>query len=320
MYNSNNNKPTLAWKAYICICLFMLSIFPALADKAGFNFINNKKQTTIRFELIGNLIVIPVKVNDHLDLNLVLDTGGRSLIIFGRHFEKKLPVLPDKKIRIQGYGNKDHLSGTLSVNNLVSISEVEGKGIGIAIVQKRNFFPYDGATEINGIIGYQIFSRFVVKIDYPNREITMYEPMAYVPMEKGLQSVSLIIKDTKPYINGSVRLGEEQRDVHFHVDTGSSRQVILFKKDQDPFFSNDILYKCAVGKGLNGLIKGYKSESINLGLADNRYPEIETYLVEREFSDRELREAAGTIGSGFLKDFIVIFDYVSQRFYFKKVA
>ncbi|ELR69113.1 aspartate aminotransferase [Fulvivirga imtechensis AK7] len=320
MYNSNNNKPSLAWKGYLCIFLIMLCVFPAVADKAGFNFINNKRQTTIRFKLIGNLIVIPVKVNNNLDLNLVLDTGGRSLIIFGRHFEKKLPVLPDKKVRIQGYGSKDHLSGNLSINNLVSISDVEGKGIGIAIVHNKNFFPYDGATEIHGIIGYQIFSRFVVKIDYPNRNITMYEPMAYVPMEKDLQSVPLIIKDTKPYINGSIRLGEEQRDVHFHVDTGSSREVILFKRDQDHFFSDEILYRCSVGKGLNGLIKGYKSGNISLGLASDNYREIETYLVERKFSDRELREAAGTIGSGFLKNFIVIFDYVSQRFYFKKVA
>lgn len=321
MNNTNNRHPARVWSRYVYTCAFLVITSLAFADNLGFNFINNKRQTTIGFKLIGNLIVIPVRINDQMDVNLVLDTGGRSLVLFGKNFQKMLTPVPGKEIRLSGYGSAGHRLAKLSLNNTVSVSpDIQGTGIGIILTTDKYFFPDDPLTTIHGIIGYQIFSRFVVKIDYPNRLITLSEPFDFTNLNDRYKCLNLVVKDTKPYVQASLDFGTEKRDAFFHIDTGSSRKLILFLKNGDELVGNRKLYRCSVGKGLNGNISGFKAKDLALIVANDRFEDVDPYILERKFSDRELQEAAGTIGSAFLKDFVIVMDYVHQKFYYKKVS
>ncbi|GAA0188168.1 hypothetical protein GCM10009122_45630 [Fulvivirga kasyanovii] len=320
MNNTTKNKPGTGLRRYVCTCAFLVFTSFAFAANPGFNFINNKQQTTIRFKLIENLVVIPVTVNNDLKVNLVLDTGGRSLILFGEGYGKLLSVLPDKEVRLNGYGHREYRPGKLSPDNKICVSDIQGLGIGIVVTNDRNFFPYVDGTSINGIIGYQIFSRFIVKIDYPNRLITLTEPFVRPPIDEGFSAAELIIKDTKPYIKARLGIGEVERDAFLHVDTGSSREMILFLKEGDGQLESSKGYRCHVGRGLNGNIQGYKGKDLRLIMPGKNFDDVESFLLKREFSNRELQDASGTIGSGFLQDFVIVLDYINQKFYYKHVA
>ncbi|MEM7108186.1 MAG: hypothetical protein AAF519_08160, partial [Bacteroidota bacterium] len=105
MLKSNNNRLRPGWKCYVWSILILVILYqqsPAYTYK-GFNFLNNKTECIIPFELVDNLIVVPVKINENITVNLVLDTGGRSVILFGNNFKRKLEVL-DKEISLHGYG------------------------------------------------------------------------------------------------------------------------------------------------------------------------------------------------------------------------
>ena len=79
MYNNNTTKAP--WKKYILFMVATMLFTTAYNKNSRFKFINNKTETSFRFTMVQNLIVIPVKVND-MDLNLILDTGMRSIVLF----------------------------------------------------------------------------------------------------------------------------------------------------------------------------------------------------------------------------------------------
>ncbi len=317
MLNSNNNlrTPQRLWCAPALLFFFICSLSSA-KDYKGFNFMDDKLETSIKFRLINDLVIIPVKINDEMELNLVLDTGGRSVILFGNNFKKKLKLIKQEAI-LNGYGKNRGKTASISLDNKVQLGDALGKGISILITNGRYFFPYDGETKIHGIIGYQIFSRFVVTIDYKNEKLTLTEPDFYrAPSD--YRAMDLTLKDTKPYIKMDYQITEDVKsNGFFHIDTGSSREVLMFIQEGEDKLSDVNVKRCSVGKGLNGYISGYKGFRSNVLFedmeADSRY-----FVVKREFSSRELRHAEGSIGSAFLKNFTIVIDYVNEKFYYRE--
>lgn len=316
MLKSNNNRLRPWWNNYALPTLIfcLLSNYLNAFNYKGFNFIGDKTESIIPFKLIGNLIIVPVRINHDQEVNLVLDTGGRSVILFGKHFTKHLDVI-DTEIALNGYGRNRNKKAQLSLENEVRLGDALGKGISILIANGRYFFPYNGKTKIHGIIGYQVFSRFVVSIDYQNSQIILTEPLHYVP-PPGYSELDLTLKDTKPYVKLSyIDFLDRHTYGYFHIDTGSSRDVLLFMGVESTL-SNKYLEPADVGKGINGSIMGHKPINGQLKIEEFN-AEAECFVVKREFSRKEIQNAEGSIGSGLLKNYTVVLDYVNQRFYFK---
>ncbi|MTI22984.1 hypothetical protein E1176_18280 [Fulvivirga sp. RKSG066] len=312
MYNNNTKAP---WKRYalsmVATMLFTLSI----AD-TNYRFLNNKTSTTLKFKLINNLIVIPVKVNG-MDLNLILDTGMRSVVLFGKKYTRRLEVLDDVTVRLSGYGKKKNRPCKLSLDNDLQIQDVLGQHVSIVIMPSPDLFEDVGLSNIDGIIGYEIFSRFIVRIDYPGNQITLFEPYAAPPIV-GFETLPLTIKDTKPYIPATLidDAGQSYQG-QFHVDTGSSQDIMMFLREEDEknFRVRD---RALVGVGIGGNIKGFVGEKSQMHLGNNFSKEIVPKYIQRLFSNRELQDAKGSIGSGFLKHNVVILDYINMTFHLRK--
>ncbi len=315
MYNNNTTKAP--WKKCILFMVATMLFTTAYSSKnSRFRFINDKTETSFRFTMVQNLIVIPVKVNN-MDLNLILDTGMRSIVLFGKQFEKKLETLDDVTVKLSGYGKKKNRPGKLSLGNEINIADVLGTEMGIVIMPNPDLFRQVGLKDIDGIIGYEIFSRFKVKIDYPGTEITLYEPFVNLTLPQ-FEAIPLTIRDTKPYIpakminnEGAVTQG------YFHVDTGSAQDILLFHHKDKPHNFKSARHT-TVGVGIGGRIKGYRADPTTLYIGNHYLKEVEPKYVLRGFSNRELQDAQGSIGSDFLSDSVIVFDYVHQKMYISK--
>jgi len=312
----NNNKQQTPWVRYILSVVAVMLFTSAFSNNSRYRFLNDKTQTSFKFNLVKNLIVIPVKVND-MELNLILDTGMRSIVLFGQRFARKLDVLEGRTVHLSGYGKKKNRPCKLSLDNEIVIADVLGKNVGIVIMPNPDLFKNVGLNKIHGIIGYEIFSRFKVKIDYPSQQITLFEP--YVePVVDEFEELPLTIQDTKPYVparmarkDGVVEAG------HFHIDTGSAQDVMMFlqKGRSHSFKPKDNTH---VGIGIGGSIKGFIGEKSEVSFGHGYSKEVIPKYVEREFSNKELKGAQGSIGSKFLKDTVIILDYIHEKFYLKK--
>ena len=143
MLISNNNRQVPWWNCYALLLLVFWHTTSKADNYKGFNFIDDRIESVIPFDFVDNLIVVPVKINDNMEVNLILDTGGRSVILFGDHFDKKLDVM-DNEIRLNGYGRNRNKTARLSLNNKVQLGEALGQGISVLVANGRYFFPYNG--------------------------------------------------------------------------------------------------------------------------------------------------------------------------------
>jgi len=310
MQNNNKNAP---WKRCVLLLVAIVIYTTAFSERSRFNFIKNKTSSTFQFKQVKNLIIIPVAINGE-SLNLILDTGMRSIVLFGKGFENKLELLEGREASLAGYGKKNQ-KGKLSLNNKIEIGDVLGRRISLLVVPDRSLFRKSGISKVDGLIGYEIFSRFAVKIDYKNKLLTLYEPFTEPDLDR-YESLPLIIKDTKPYIKASFMFDKDTfKSGYYHVDTGSSLDLLLFiKKDEE---TSKVGIRTIIGYGIGGVIRGYRGDKGYLKLGKWMSRETDTRYVTREFSNREIINAVGSIGSGFLKNTVIVIDYVNSQFHYK---
>ena len=72
--------------------------------RAGFFLPDSVTELTIKFQAVRNLIVLPVTLNDSITVNLILDTGCRNLLLFGKKFQELLNAQSGRTIQFSGLG------------------------------------------------------------------------------------------------------------------------------------------------------------------------------------------------------------------------
>jgi hypothetical protein len=89
-------------KIKIFIISFLISIHFGCCQN-GFQFEANQDKAIIPFQLINNLIFIPIFVNG-VELNFLLDTGVEETILLSLDDKTEVSINNVKKIKLQGLG------------------------------------------------------------------------------------------------------------------------------------------------------------------------------------------------------------------------
>lgn len=296
--------------APVLIIVLLLSSLTGLAA-SGYQFLEGVTRTSIKFELYKDLIVIPAKINDTLKVRLILDTGTRSMLLYGKRFAGLQNLSANRQIKVSGWGSPDGVAAAVAYPNNIQIGHVTGEALAIAVVPGRSLFAEK--PKIDGIIGYELFVKFVVEINYKTRMIHLFEKMPFRHTH-GFTAVPLEINKAMPQVQSSIILSDKTRvDLRLLVDTGSSLGLTLFSKDQFGGYASDI--QRPVGVGLNGIIRGFDLYLKHLFLANLEVKSIPSHLVNVEQHPDDKFTFCGSIGAAFLKKHIVIFDYPSSRMF-----
>jgi len=293
--------------------LLLLLAFSSLSGIAatGYRFLEGATHTAIKFETYKDLIVIPAKINDTLSVRLILDTGTRSMLLYGKKFEGLRNRDRFKHVKVSGWGSPEGVDAQVSYPNTIQIGHVVGESLGVAVVTSRSLF--NDKPQIDGIIGYELFAKFVVEINYKARTIYLFERMPYNHAQ-GFTSVPLEINMAMPQVESSIVLDKNTTvNLRLLVDTGSSLGLTLFSKDKYAEFSSEI--QRPVGIGLNGIIKGFDLYLKHLFLGSLKVKSIPSYLVNVQEHPDDKFTFCGSIGAAFLKKHIVIFDYPSSKMF-----
>ncbi len=299
--------------------MFVSSIASAQNSSIHLHFKKSKaKKIDIRFELVHNLIIIPVFINDSDTLKFILDTGVSYTMITNLNGVRGISFNFAREVKLFGLGKGNEIKAFHSFGNLVELPGIIGFNHNVIILEEDFDFLSQGlGTQIHGLIGYDIFESFTVEIDYISKKITLYDPNFYAARkkQKALKKSEIVDIDIirrKPYINAKVvNEYDEVSDVNLLVDSGASHAVSLFSS-ADPKLSvpKNSLY-AFIGVGLSGEIFGYIGKVNKFILGDFKfkkpiilYPEEESVQMSKIESNR-----SGSLGSGILKRFTVTFDY-----------
>ena len=277
---------------------------------AGFFLPDSVQEMKLKFRTIKNLIILPVVINDSIKVNLILDTGCRNLVLFGKRFQKLLKINPGKEVIFSGLGSGNAVSGKLSLGNKVGLETIQGTGLPIVIVNDKNVFGT--YNDIHGIIGYDIFLKFEIEIN-PRVQVITFRPALRATPRHDYAQIPLQIVDSRPLMQSSVAFSSGQNtSCDLMIDTGSSLGLLLKTTDTESFDhdSKEVL----VGRGLNGPLYAYQTIVEKLSLPGFSFDDIETDIVKSEWHNY------ASIGMEILKDYILVLNYCKAYACLKKIV
>ena len=105
------------------ICLLVFAFWQFSFSQEGFQLETDKKKVTIPFQLINNLIFIPINVNG-VELNFLLDTGVEETILLSLEDKESLELKNVEKIKLRGLGSEEAIEGLKSKNNTLSTNQI----------------------------------------------------------------------------------------------------------------------------------------------------------------------------------------------------
>ncbi|WP_299670895.1 aspartyl protease family protein [uncultured Polaribacter sp.] len=274
--------------------------------------------------MINNLIVIPVEINGR-KLSFILDTGVSKTIIFNLSENDSIGLLNPEKIFLRGLGDGEPVDAILSKNNKMKINGLVGYNESVYVILK-DFFDLSSrmGTTIHGIIGYNLFKNFIVKINYKRKKIDFYNLAKYTYKKcRKCEVLPIQFYRKKPFVTINVQLdtiGNKLTKVKMLVDSGGSDAIWLFEDSKEEIqtpirYFNDIL-----GEGLSGPIYGNRSRipKLKLGNFEIEHPTVSFLDTTSTVNARKFKDRNGSIGGNVLKRFIVWLDYSNRQIMLKK--
>ena len=288
--------------------LFIASSTQASETNAGFFLPDHITEVKLKFQSIQNLIVLPVIINDSIRVNLILDTGCRNLVLFGKKFQALFQTEPDKKVMFSGLGEGDPINGKLSLNNKVSIEAVLGEKIPVIIVPEQNLFS--AYKDVHGVIGYDIFIKFEIELD-PVRHIITFRPALSSELSLEYEKIPLVIEDSRPLIKSQVFFDDSETVLcDLMLDTGSSLGLLMKTTDLKKFPKGN--FKRILGRGFNGNVMGIETAASKLMLDTFEISEITAGITHSAWHNY------ASVGMEVMKDYTIVLNYCKAYAGFKK--
>jgi predicted aspartyl protease len=289
------------------------------SNQEGFVFDNPKKKSmTIKFKTSSNLIIIPVAINDSDTLNFILDTGVRYPIITELPFVNKLNLNYLQPIIIKGLGEGEQLTAYKSGNNTIKIEGLIAFDQEIQMVINENFqISHILGIPVHGLIGFNLFKDYVVKIDYSEHTLTLTKPEFFAYKEKDRDIVlPLSFEHNKPFVKTSIVTDKnEDVPVKLLVDTGASDAIWLSTNSDSRISLPENHIETFLGRGLSGDLFGKKGRIGAIWVGPLVLYEPIVAFPDNELVDQLIgkNDRNGTLGAEILRRFYVTMDYPNKR-------
>lgn len=295
--------------AILISVMFGLSMSPVNASAPGGFFLPDSiTEMTLKYRVVKDLVVLPVTINDSIVVNLILDTGCRNLVLFGKKFKRKFGMSGDRPVTFSGLGKGEPVAGGLSIGNTVSIYAVLGRQIPVVIVNDNKLFSdYDN---VDGVIGYEIFFKFEIELNARAKTVT-FRPAAMAEAPAGFVSVPLRIVDSRPVLESMLTLDRGRTNsLELMVDTGSSLGLLVKTTNISGFRYQG--KEEVIGIGLNGPVSGLQTTSRRLVLSGLAFEYVPTGIISSSWHNN------ASIGMKLLKDYVVVLNYCKGYAGFKR--
>lgn len=294
-------------------------VIQGMAQPYGIGIMGNKKIAVIPFEKHSNLIVIPIWFNQGEVLNFLVDTGARYTILARRHYIPTARITMDKQVRLLGADMSMEMIAYLVPQISMRISNVSFKNQTI-LVLKEDYLHLENllGTPIHGIIGSDLFKRFIVKIDYRNNLLTLYERQAF-KLPPDFRELDMVVDQYKPYVYASTRIGEDTIQPKLLIDTGASISLLLHPDASEEIVLPENVVSGSLAFGLGGEVEGLMGRVEQLQLPPFEFRNLVTHFqdMSNAVDSTYLDDREGIIGGDILNRFTIIFDYFQQKMYLK---
>ena len=174
---------------------------------------------TLPAEMVLGGLLLQTRVNNSEPLWFVLDSGGGPGFIVDRRRAESLGLELRGRARSTGAG-ENYYDVTFANNIRIALGGVAFPPQTVRVISLSSLEPIAGRT-LDGAIGFGLFSRYVVEIDYAARKVNFYEPQSYRYTGSGTR-LPLMVEDNHFYVIAQVTMGGRATfEGKFMVDTGA---------------------------------------------------------------------------------------------------
>ena len=288
---------------------------PPQSAAADFAIAGGAHQVTFPFDLIANHIHAHVMINGKGPFYFIFDTGGVNLI--NPELAAELGIKVEGKAEARGAGDATMESGLARVGE-INLGGATIKDQVFVTLALDAMYPANG-VEMRGMVGYETFRRFVTRVDYGAKTITLIDPKFFDPKDAG-QPVKIAFAGNAAIVDGTYN----GIPAKFQIDTGARSSLTL----DAPFVAANRIAETA-GKGVDA-VDGWgvggpsRAHTVRGGILtigngiEVAHP-VTGFGTDKAgaFADPSL---SGNIGGGILKRFVITFDYAHNVMYVKPVT
>jgi predicted aspartyl protease len=277
---------------------------------AQLHFTNAAHQAVIPVEVYAQHIFVPVRVNGTDTAWFFLDSGAGTSVVT-KAWADKIGLASAGAMRAVGAAGATSLA--LAKNVVLGLPGVE-LALPSVTVLDATALPQLGRNW-DGLLGYDVLSRLVVRIDYERKEVTIIDPATFVPAGHAA-ALPVTFLGNWPLVPAKILLPTgDPIEAKFFIDTGAGGLML-----STPFANAN-----HVVDQLNGTtsssIYGTSGESRRLS-AQIAGLQLGPYLLRNPTAGFSLDakegalaspDIAAIIGGEILQRFTITFDYPHQR-------
>ncbi|MDX1542646.1 MAG: retropepsin-like aspartic protease, partial [Christiangramia sp.] len=278
---------------------------------------NDKGKFKQKFDLVNDLVIVPVEVNGR-ELSFLLDTGVSSSIIFSLSSEDSTNLNNPLTVYLKGMGVGKPLRALKSSHNVLKVGDAVSKDHSIYIIEGEIFNISNRlGVALNGILGYDFFKDFVIEFNYKRKFMKVFNKDEYEYSQcRRCVDLPLNFYLNKPYVEASVSIeGGPKQSVDLLLDSGSGDALWLFIDEEKGIHLPGKSFEDFLGFGISGSVYGYRSRihTFSLDKYDMEditvsYPDSLSLEAVSSFQERD-----GSMGAQVLKRFHSVIDYSGKN-------
>ena len=182
------------------------------------------------------LVLLQGRVNGAHDVEFILDTGAPVTVLIDNARTRALGLDTSGARRL---GGDDPASPTGVIRGgysiafgRVALTELTAVVIPGASLPCPERFD---AIGFGGVVGADLFRRFVVEIDWSRRIVRLHEPGPWIP-SAGMRPVPIVFESGHPYVHSTIHLPDGRSvPTRLHLDTGMNLGLSLATAKGGPF-------------------------------------------------------------------------------------
>jgi hypothetical protein len=259
-------------------------------------------------EIYDNLVFLQVRVNGSTPHSFLLDTGANTSFM-SESLARSLGLGPKRSFEAKVGTGETSTRFAVARRVALSFGEVGLPAATIIIAELAELESRIG-HEIGGIVGADVFNRYVVTIDYAAQTLTLSNPRTFSYQGSG-EFLSIRIKGDRPFLKTRVTpIGANSIEAELVIDTGDTSALGF----HTPFVMKHNLRASTqtlphLSKGLSGDSRNWRGRvrSLQVGQIVIDRP-LATFSEATRGSEAESKYD-GLIGGEILRRFRVVFDY-----------
>lgn len=264
----------------------------------------------IPFREMAQHMYVKARIGGLRDLSVVIDTGSPEFILSQKVFERlQLPFTGMVNIPSRVEGLRPNPAVLTSVPS-VSFGAVTMKNLP-AIVLRLEWVKTMLGVDTDAIIGPELFSRYVVELDYSKQVLRLYDPSKYPEPQNGCK-LPLQLR-AHPLVHAAIitKTGKSV-DAVLLLDTGTEYSVFTkpFVASHPDVLANYLPAKPQEGLGTGGIVRGRlgRAFGIRLGGCTIAGPTV-VFSQNATGMYPGAGPFSGEIGLNIFREFTTIFNY-----------